>query len=55
VVCDPVKDCGPIRLDGTASQNPHSLGTIAWHPEGSMTGTLQINNTYRALYIELKK
>jgi hypothetical protein len=55
VVCDPIKDCGPIRLDGMPSQNPHQLGTIAWHPEGSMTPTLQINNTYRALYVELKK
>ncbi len=55
VTCDPIKDCGPIRLDGMPSQNPHGLGTIAWHPEGTLTGTLQVNNTYRALYIELKK
>ena len=55
VTCDPIKDCGPIRLDGMPSANPHALGTIAWHPEGSLTPTLQVNSTYRALYVELKK
>ncbi len=55
VVCKGIEDCGPIALDGNRSQGPHKTGTIAWHPEGSVTGSLKINNTYRALYIELKK
>ncbi len=55
VVCDPIKDCGPIALDGNPSAGVHHTGTIAWHPEGSVTGNLVANATYRALYIELKK
>lgn len=55
VVCDAVKDCGPIALDGNPSSGVHHPGTIAYHPVGSMTPTLQANSAYRALYIELKK
>ena len=55
VVCDPVKDCGPIALDGNPSSGIHHPGTIAYHPVGSMTNSLVANSTYRALYIELKK
>ena len=55
VVCDPVKDCGPINLDGNPSSGIHHPGTIAYHPVGSTTNSLVANSTYRALYIELKK
>ena len=59
VVCDAVKDCGPVGPDGnyesqSAQRKPLAVGTVAYHPKDSNVGSLEINNTYRALYIELK-
>jgi len=50
-----VKDCGPIGIDGNRTPGGiHPMGTVAYHPKGTKTGTIVSNNSYRALYIELK-
>jgi hypothetical protein len=59
VTCDAVKDCGPVGPDGnfesqSAQGKPLAPGSVAYHPKGSNVGSLEINSTYRALYIELK-
>ncbi len=46
-----------ITLDGTlATGHPnHPRGTIAWHPKGSLTPSIETTRAYRALYIEFKR
>jgi hypothetical protein len=46
-----------ITLEGTlATGHPnHPKGTIAWHPKGSLTPSLETTRAYRALYIEFKR
>lgn len=45
-----------ITLEGTlATGHPnHPRGTIAWHPKGSLTPSIETTRAYRALYIEFK-
>ncbi len=55
IVCDPVKDCGPVGIDGNRTPvGIRPVGSVAYHPKGSITGTIVSNNSYRALYVELK-
>ena len=46
-----------ITLEGTLAQGHpnHPRGTIAWHPKGSLTPSLETTRAYRALYIEFKR
>lgn len=45
----------PITPEGKLSDSGvHPPGTVAWHPEGSLTATLKMKRAYRALYIETK-
>jgi hypothetical protein len=44
-----------IRPDGTvANGGLHERGTVAWHPKGSNTPTLNINKPYRVVFVEMK-
>jgi len=53
--CDAVKDCGPVGPDGNYEGQPLAVGTVTYHPKGSVTPTITVGHAYRALYIELKK
>jgi hypothetical protein len=52
---DAAKDCGPVGPDGNFEAQPLAVGTITYHPKGSVTPTINVGHPYRALYIEIKQ